>query len=145
MDTQLDTNFLYSHVSEKERGMEQFIPEHALGIIISGESHFYTNSGTIIMKEGTIALIRRNQLAKTLKLPAADGRPFKVINVLLDQESLRKYAAANNIPKQPPYKDHFMIDLTGNALLKGYFDSLLPYFDLPQLLTPSLSALKTEI
>ncbi|MDB5087288.1 MAG: helix-turn-helix protein, partial [Mucilaginibacter sp.] len=31
-------NMLYSCVDEKRRGNEQFVPEHALGYIISGEA-----------------------------------------------------------------------------------------------------------
>jgi len=139
----LSHNFLYACVYEEERGVEQFVEEHAFGILLSGESHFFGNNGTVIAKEGTIGLVRRNQLAKTMKLPSKDGRPFKAINIILDQGSLREYAAARNIESQGRYDGEAMVDLTGNAFLKGYFDSLLPYFDHPEMLTPSLSQVKT--
>src|SRR5690606_13934820 len=136
-------NLLYSCVYEKERGNEQFVEEHALGIILSGESHLYTNNGTVTFKKDSIGLIRRNQLAKSLKLPESNGKPFKAINILLDQNALKKYASINNIEKQNRYQGEYIIDLTGDIFLKGYFESLLPYFDNLHMLTATISEIKT--
>jgi len=137
-------NILYSCSYQKEESAEHFFPEHALGIMLSGESYYFTNEGTFVMKEGTMCLMRRNQLFKKLKKPASNGDPFKLISIFLDQSSLHQYAAENNIPQQNAYKGAPVIDLTGNVFLKGFFDSLLPYEDNPENLTPRISALKTR-
>ena len=89
-------------------------------------------------------MLRRNQLAKALKLPSADGQPCRSVNIFLGQESLRKYAAANNIGKTEPYKGASILDLTGNAFLKGYFESLIPYMEQSQKLTRKIAELKTD-
>jgi len=137
-------NILYSCAYQKEQSAEHFFPEHALGIMLSGESQYFTNEGTFVMKEGTIGLMRRNQLFKKLKKPAANGEPFKLISIFFDQNSLHQYAAENNIPKQNAYQGPPVVDLTGNVFLKGFFDSLLPYEDNPEKLTPRISVLKTR-
>lgn len=136
-------NFIYSCEEGRKRGNEQFVPEHALGYIISGETHFHTHEGLRIYSEGTIGLIRKNQLTKTLKVPSQDGKPFKSINIFLDQDSLKRYSAKHDIHVQRPYSGEVMIQLSNDRFIKSYFDSLLPYFDQPDQLTPRLAELKT--
>lgn len=142
-DISLQHNILYSRGYEKVQMTEHFFPEHALGIMLSGESYYFTNEGTFVMKEGTMALMRKNQLFKKLKKPGPNGEPIELISIFLDQKTLHLYAAENNIPKQSAYKDKPMIDLTGNVFLKGFFDSLLPYIDNPKKLTAKIAELKT--
>jgi len=52
-------NLLYSCVYQKQRGLEQFVHEHVLGYVKSGEIHLQTATGIQVIKEGAIALIRR--------------------------------------------------------------------------------------
>lgn len=94
------------------------------------------------MKEGTICLMRRNQLFKKLKKAGPTGEPPRLISLFFDQKTLHQYATANNLLKQSAYKGKAMIDLTGNVFLKGFFDSLLPYIDQPQKLTAKVAELK---
>lgn len=136
-------NLLYSCVYEKERGNEQFVEEHTLGIILSGELHLFTDRGTIILKKDNLGLIRRNQLVKSLKFPDPNGKPFKAINILLVQNTLKKYASIHNIGKQDRYRGDYIVDLTGDVLLRGYLVSLLPYFNNHQILTEAISDIKT--
>lgn len=139
----LQHNFLYSNAYQNVQGAEHYFPEHALGIMLSGESYYYTNEETFVMKQGTICLMRRNQLFKKLKKMGPNGEPIALISIFLDQNLLHKYAAENSIPKQNAYNDRAMIDLTGNVFLKGFFDSLLPYIDHPKKLTAKIAELKT--
>ena len=53
-------NMLYSCVTEKQRGHEQFVEHHSLGFILSGEIHFETVMGTIIGEQGSIGLAKSN-------------------------------------------------------------------------------------
>ncbi|AYL96921.1 helix-turn-helix domain-containing protein [Mucilaginibacter celer] len=137
------SNLLYSCVADKQRGNEQFVHEHVFGYIIAGEVHSFSCNGAQIFKEGMIGLIRRNQLVKSVKVPGAGG-DFKSINIFLEQDFLRRYAAENKLSSMPRYAGEPMIELTGDPFIKGYFDSLLPYFDNSAQLNPALAELKTR-
>jgi len=111
--------------------------------MLSGDSYYFTNEGTFVMKAGSICLMRRNQLFKKLKNPGPNGEPIVLISLFLDRDTLHRYAAENDIPKQSAYQGKPMIDLTGNVFLKAFFDSLLPYIDHPEKLTAKIAELKT--
>ncbi|MCK8495818.1 AraC family transcriptional regulator [Spirosoma sp. RP8] len=137
-------NILYSRGYQKVQRSEHYFPDHALGIMLAGESSYYSTGGTFVMNEGTIGLMRRNQLFKKLKKPGPTGEPPTLISVFLDQEALHQYASDNTILKQRVYKGQAMIELTQNEFLKGFFHSLRPYIDHPERLTAKLAALKTR-
>jgi AraC-like DNA-binding protein len=139
----LQHNIVYSHSYQSIKSTEHYFPEHALGIMLSGESQYFTNEGTFVIKEGAICLMRRNQLFKKLKNLGPNGEPIALISLFLDQKTLHQYASENKISKQNAYKDAPMIKLTGNVFLKGFFDSLLPYIDNPGKLTEKIAQLKT--
>jgi len=138
----LINNLLYSCIGEKQRGNEQFVHEHALGCVIEGEIHRITNSGLTIDKAGTIALVRRNQLIKTIKVPPPGGE-FKMVNIFISQDFLRRYAAQHKFDPAARYTGENVHMLPTDPFLKGYFYSLLPYFDHPENLRPAMAELKT--
>lgn len=141
----LYNNLLYSCVDQKQRGNEQFIAEHALGYIISGETQLFTNEGTKIFKAGSIGLIRRNQLIKSIKVPPPNGGEFRSVNIFLDQGFLRNYSAENKLEPVGKYTGNYIRILADDPFIKGYFDSLMPYFD-PAAILPNapLADLKTK-
>lgn len=144
MTDQLHHNILFSCTDLQKRSQEQLVVEHSLGCIIHGEIHYFANQTKGILKTGSIGLIRRNQLAKTVKVPAADGTPFMAINVLLDQESLHRYSTEHSLYADGPYLGDPMVPLPDDPFIKGFFSSLMPYFDHPERLTQSLAILKTK-
>ena len=137
-------NLLYSCVDRIRRGSEQFVKEHSLGYIIAGEMHVYTRQGTMIFKAGEIGIAKRNQLIKSAKLPPADGGDFKSININFSQDFLRKYSAEYNLLADQKNNNSAFNPLPDDPFLKGYFNSLIPYFDHPGQLTSSLAWLKTK-
>lgn len=139
----LQHNILYSHSQQRIKSTEHFFPEHALGIMLSGESQYFTNEGTFVLKEGAICLMRRHQLFKKVKNLGPQGEPIALISIFLDQDFLHQYASENNIVKQNAYRGTPMINLTENVFLKGFFDSLVPYIDNPKKLTVKVAELKT--
>ena len=139
----LQHNFLYSHSQQRIKSTEHYFPEHALGIMLSGESQYFTNEGTFVMKEGAICLMRRHQLFKKVKNLGPQGEPIALISLFLNQDFLHQYASENNIVKQSAYRGTPMINLTENVFLKGFFDSLLPYINNPKKLTVKVAELKT--
>lgn len=136
------THFLFSCIDEKKRSNEQFLPEHAFGIVLSGESHFHTPEGIQVYGPGTVGLGRRNQLMKTVKVPPADGGLFKSINLVFDQHFLHRYASENNISAKGRYTGDAFLTIRYDAFVKTYFDSLLPYFDRPEHMSDNMAKLK---
>jgi AraC-like DNA-binding protein len=140
----LQHNILYAQGHQKMQSSEHYFPDHALGIMLSGESQYFSNEGTFIMKEGTICLMRRNELFKKFKKAGPNGEPPSLISIFIDQKTLHQYATENDILKQSAYKGKAMIDLTGDVFLKGFFNSLLPYGERPEKLTAKIAELKTR-
>jgi len=140
---QLIDNLLYSCIDARQRGHEQFVPEHTLGYIISGESRITINNEMHVVKAGTIGLVRKNQLLKSVKIPPADGL-FKSINIDLNQEVLRQYSNEHNIMADKPYENLVAVNLGNDPFLKGYFESLLPYFEQQKPLRSAIAQLKTQ-
>jgi AraC-like DNA-binding protein len=142
-EQQLRHNLLYSCNEDQKRGKEQLVQEHSLSYLISGKIEFYTNSGTVLAKPGSIGFVKRNELVKSLKIPGPDGLPCRSISIFLDQESLRRYSSENDIKPNGAYRGPSILQLSDD-FIKGYFDSLNPYFDHPAQLTKSLAILKTN-
>jgi len=125
-----DNSFVYSCVSKEQWGHEQFIPEHVLAFQISGETSIYNQQGTFVLKKNRILLARRNQFAKTQKLPGSDPE-YKAVSIILKTEDLRKFAALNNIVCDKGYNGKSNIVLKPDTFLKSYFQSLIPYLEKP--------------
>ncbi len=136
-------NLLYSCVDQKQRGHEQFVYEHALGYIISGETQLFTNNGLKVFGAGTFGLIRRNQLIKSVKMPPPGGE-FKSVNIFLPQDFLRKYSVEHDMLSVGAYTGDPMVLLPPDPFIKGYFDSLLPYFSSAAQPKNTLAELKTR-
>jgi AraC-like DNA-binding protein len=143
MSTAADT-FLFSYVTVRQRATEQVVPDHAICCVVAGELRFQLPAKTLCIKPGNIFFIRRNQLAKAVKIPPAEGREFKAITLFLLQPLLRYYAASSNIDVGPHQPADELVDLSGDVFWQGYFASLSPYFDLPQHFTSAVAQLKTE-
>jgi hypothetical protein len=63
-------NLVLSCAFEKYRTHEEFVPEHFLAIQLSGETQMQTPGKTVVYKEGSIMLLRKNQLMRSVKVPA---------------------------------------------------------------------------
>lgn len=141
-DHTIINNMLYSCAGFIQRDNEQFVAEHALGYIISGETHILTPNGIIVFKEGTIGLVKRNQLIKSVKVPPPGGE-FKAINIFFSQDILRGYSVEKELPAMGSYSGESYHIFETNPFIKGFFDSLLPYFNAPEHLSDALTHIKT--
>lgn len=97
-----------------------------------------------VSEPGSIAIVRRNTLLKTVKYPQSDGHPFQSIAIFFDRATLKKISTEEGLLADVPYIDSPALDLSHNIFLKGYFDWLLPYFKTGAVLTPGLADLKTR-
>lgn len=144
MENELVYNFLYSCSHKSKFGAEQLVQEHALSFVVTGKIQFTTNTGVQVYAAGDIGLLRKNQLAKALKLPDEAGYPFKSITVFLSQNKLRSYALEHSIKQQDRYAGIGVLQLNPNTLLSAFFASLVPYFGQPRRLSQALANIKTD-
>src|SRR5258706_13990677 len=92
----LEDSFVYSCTFEQHHSHEQFVPYHVLAFQFSGETYIQHQNGKLILKKNQIILAQKNQLTKSIKIPAAD-KVYKSISVILTDTALQKYAADNSI------------------------------------------------
>lgn len=134
--------FLYACEGETHLEHDPFVYEHSIGIITSGSADHYTDKGVVNYPTGSLCLVRRNQLLKVVKKPDGE-KPFAAITVFLAQKTLREYSLEHDVKANGIYIGELNMMLENDAFLKGYFDSLMPYFDQPEKLTPILAQAKT--
>lgn len=128
---QMNDSFAYSCSSVSKWGYEQFIPEHVLIFQRYGETHVFHQQGTFVFKPNRILLARKNQFAKSLKIPSPAGT-YEAVSVMLKSEDLKKYAIANNISSEKRYLGKNNVLLKPDSYLKSYFQSLIPYLEQPE-------------
>jgi len=140
---ELQYNILYSCTDEKEKGSEKLVSEHVVTYILSGRIQFHINQGMVEFEAGQMGLLRKNLLLRSYKYPDADGRPFQSLNVFIDQESLKRYSGVHNLVLTGVYNGEPIVELTNDIFLKGYFDSLVPYFNTDVPMREHLAEIKT--
>lgn len=136
-------NLLYSCATQKQRGNEQFVHEHALGFVMAGETHLLSTDGLRVIPAGSLGLARRNQLVKSEKVPGPDGE-YKAVNIFLTQGFLRRYADEHQIDAVGRYTGDLLRPLPSDPFLIGYFNSLLHYFTQKIAPSESMAELKTK-
>lgn len=143
MTEELIGNVLYSCIEEKNRDYDQFTPGHAMGYIIAGDVQFFTAAGMVTHGAGSIGLAKRDLLIKTTKIPPPGGS-FKSISMRFPQEVLQEYASTHHIRVTKPYAGSGLVALESNAFIRGFFDSLVPYFEAGQTFSEAMVRLKTQ-
>jgi len=137
-------NILFSCTSLEQRGTEDLVTEHVLTFLISGESKSFIGDEVFVSRPGAMALVRRNTLLKIIKYPAPDGTPFQSLAIFFTQATLKKISTQENLHASGPQNGEPGIDFTNNIFLKGFFDSLIPYFKTDAPLTAMMAELKTR-
>lgn len=139
----LEDSFVYSCSFEQQRSNEQFVPHHVVAFQYSGETQVRHQNGILVLKKDQVLLARKNQLAKSVKIPATD-EVYKSISVLLTRDALQRYAIENAIHENKIYTGAQNILLHPDPLLKSYFQSLLPYAEQSEKINRKLAAMKTS-
>ena len=139
----LEDSFVYSCTFEQQHSYEQFVPYHVLAFQFSGETHIQHQNGKLVLKKNQILLAQKNQLAKSIKIPATD-KVYKSISVIITDAALQQYALDNSIHENKNYTGEKNLLLKPDALLKSYFQSLLPYVEQSEKISKKLAAIKTN-
>lgn len=122
---------------------EQFVSEHLIAYQVSGETHLLHQKGNIILKERQLVLARRNQFAKSIKVPVA-GKAYRIVAVILSAERLRKYAIDNNIAARKRYIGPKNIVIKPDKFIEAYFLSLLPYIEEKRSVSKKMASIKAN-
>src|SRR5688572_6696001 len=85
------SSFSYSCYVTRNREGEQFVPEHVFSYQVSGTLTVNNGSKQYVFKEGDFRFIKRNQLIKFIKQPAAGG-VFEAVSVYFDQHLLKQFS-----------------------------------------------------
>lgn len=118
----------YSCYFTRSRTGEQFVPEHAIGYIVSGA--FEVNDGTTskIFNKGDLYFCRRNQLAKYTKLPE-EGGEFRSVSIFFEQEMLRDFSMEFGFKSDKSVASPSFQQLPSNSVLAHYMESIRAYED----------------
>jgi len=109
----------------------------------AGSVQFFTAGGVSTHGPGSMGLAKRNLLLKTTKIPPPGGE-FKSISLHFSQEVLKDYAATHRIRVTKQYDGIGIHPLDGNPFIRGFFESLLPYFHARHAFSDTMLALKTN-
>jgi len=141
--TEID-RILFSCEAAHKREASQFVPFHVLGHIVSGSLQVYGEGKMQVFNEGDTAIFRANQLAKFMKQTAERGGIFKSINIFFDQQLLQNFTMEYAIKAEKPYAGRTIRLLKPSIILHNFFNSLTPYFNPSNKLSPSLTTLKAK-
>jgi len=143
MSRESSENILFSCERLRAYADEQIVPDLTLLYLESGTLELQFAHSKYVANAGSIILIRKNELVKALKLPDESGQPCKSVNIFLTPETLKKYAAQNKIELKHRHTGGSLVDVSKSKFVRAYFQSLLPYFNQPEKLNPTLASLKT--
>ncbi|MDY3537187.1 AraC family transcriptional regulator [Riemerella anatipestifer] len=135
-------NIMFSCISQEKKNFEPFVQDHALVCVLNGTMLINDGVETIQYNKGDIGFVSKNQLVKTQKIPQ-DNKPFMSISIFLSKEMLYSYSKEYHILPKGKYlgKPNFIFQ--PDPFLKGFFDSMLPYFECQEALTDNLATIKT--
>ena len=141
---QLGDSFVHACAFKKAHTYEQFVPENLLCFQVSGETQIYTEKGEMVLRQGQMLLARRNQFAKSVKVPGEENEKYQCISVILSVDRLRQYAMDNGISCGEKYDGRKNVFIEPNSFLKGYFVSLVPYVEQWNRESEKLASLKVN-
>src|SRR5580692_4897555 len=97
------TTFIHACTFKKAYAYEKFVPEHLFCYQISGRTLIYHQHGEMVLEAGQILLARRNQFAKSTKVPG-ETEKYRCVSMILSTDRLRQYALDNAIVCDKKYE-----------------------------------------
>lgn len=124
-------DILFASGAIKDYSGEDYIAEHVLCHIVSGEMRVVEASGQIVFRAGETILMRRNLFVKCEKRAVASGLLYQVIFIVLKKNFLQQYAlnhtstrggAKSMVPKT-------ILLVKDTPAVQGLFNSLKPFLE----------------
>jgi AraC-like DNA-binding protein len=134
----------YSCNTELRRVVEQFVHEHAFTHVLAGSLDFYVGNEHRVFHPGDMLLVKRNQLARVVKIPPPGGE-FRSMSLYLNQDRLRAYSLEYGVEAAGPYQGEGIVRLKEDAFYESFAESLIPYVSKDaSVVDPGLSQLKVK-
>jgi AraC-like DNA-binding protein len=132
-----------SRFEEKYFSNEVFLEHHALVWFISGEAKIIQADTTYIFRPGDTIFFPRNQLAAFINYPK-DGLPFQSVVLNLSVSRLKDFYIKDSFkPSWGVYPSKILV-FNEHPLLNSYLASLMPYFDMQEVLPENIVSVKIE-
>lgn len=116
----------YSCYFTRSSGGEQFVPEHAISFIASGNIELNDGNNKFTFNTGDLYFCRRNSLMKYTKHPP-EGGEFRSVSIFFDQETLRNFSMEFGHSSEKQEQAPAFLQLPSASLLHGYMSSLTAY------------------
>lgn len=136
-------DIVYSCYQKRSWEGEHFVPEHILSYQVAGSLVLNDGNNVYASEDGSLRLIRRNQLLKFIKQPPENGE-FKSLTIFLNQQTLKDFSLEYGVSATQKQFDEPVVQFKPNLALQGYIDSLLTYHQTNSLSDQQLIALKLK-
>jgi AraC-like DNA-binding protein len=138
----VNADIVFTTASEKYYRSEVIIDYHALTRVLSGEMRVVQPDQSYTFVAGDTFLLPRNLPAAVIKRPK-DGRPYKSVSIYLKPDRLRDYYRRHEFKATQPH-NHKIKPFEKHLLLESFFTSLLPYFEMNEILPGNIISVKVE-
>lgn len=115
---------------------------HSVVLIVSGEMKVIQAERSYTFGPENMLLFPRNQISTVIKQPK-DGKPYNAVVFALTVDGLKSFYTKEK-PIITASPDNSVVILNEHPLLKSFFSSVLPYFDLQEKLPENVAKLKLE-
>jgi AraC-like DNA-binding protein len=112
--------------TKSSKAGEQFIKEHGISFIVSGEMEAYDGNTKYVYRKGDVVFYRKNALIRFVKYPYKE-EGFKAISVILDENLLKKFADENHLLSDKNTKES-LFKLKNDEMITDYFQGLEHWF-----------------
>lgn len=119
----------FSCYFSRSRIGENFVSEHAISFVVSGENMLDDGMNQQTFGEGDLYFCRRNQLLKYMKNPP-EGGEFRSISMFFTQDLLREFSIKYGYASSQRSAIPAYIQLDGKSVLANYMNSLRQYEEL---------------
>lgn len=112
--------------TKSNKAGEQFIKEHGISYIVSGEMEAYDGNTKYVYHKGDVVLYRKNALIRFVKYPNKN-EGFKAVSVILDENLLKKIADENHLLSDKNLKGS-LFKIEREVMIIDYFQGLEHWF-----------------
>ena len=138
----INADIVYGFETEKTFHSEIIIETHVLVRVLSGEMRIVQAEQTYMFVAGDTFLLPRNLPAAVIKRPK-DGRPFKAVSINLRPDRLQHYYKRHTSITPQPYHPKIKT-FNKHPLLDSLFTSILPYFEMDEVIPGNIVSVKVE-
>jgi AraC-like DNA-binding protein len=138
----VNADIIFSSATEKYYESHAIIEYHALTRVLSGEMRIVQPDRSYTFIAGDTFLLPRNLPSAVIKQPK-DGRPYKSVSIYIKPGRLEDYYKRHAFKATQPYNNKIKT-FDKHLLLESFFASLLPYFEMDEVLPDNIISVKVE-